>query len=186
MAITAVVGIVTAFLTAVYQTVSGGKIRHETDGIFVAGIWNFTPLQNADGGHAQIVYLRVQAQALVRFFLQLVVVDMGIARVPVLRRQIHPALQQKFCLHRAPGGYGHDLVQGFVLGTALNQDIGGTPRQIEAKFAAAVKKWDSRSHLHNTVGRMHGTSGAVQNMHLGSDRGARNGIAYYTFQSSHY
>ena len=91
-----VFAVVTIFFADVEYVMCGGKFVHHADGIFVAGVGELSSVEDAYDGDVVAFHATVNGQSVVGAGFFFVVVDVRVARVPVVFLRDIPAVEGDF------------------------------------------------------------------------------------------
>ena len=144
-------GVVAVFLAALDVVVGRGELVEEAGRVLVGGVLKLPALEDADGGHPQVLDAGIEGKPVVGALLLLVVVDVGIAGVPSLLAEGVPPFQfQVYGNGSLEGGVYCDL-SGDVLGAALGDDLRLAATDIEVEGAVGVEEGGAGADLEQGV-----------------------------------
>ena len=107
-----VLAVVAVLFADVQDVMRSGELVHHTDGVFVAGVRKLSSVQNADYGYVVAFHAAVDGQPVVGARFLLVVVNMGVARIPVVFLRYVPSVERDFDVSAAVFGHVHHRPQG--------------------------------------------------------------------------
>ena len=133
-------GVVAILFAAIDKMVCGRIVCHESEWIFITGIRQFTSLQNADDGYAEIVNLWIELQPIIGLSLLIIVVQVRVPRIPTLRWEVCPSFEMQLDLNCPFCGHRNNFPKGFVFRATLNDNICRTAGHVHGKLTRTVEK----------------------------------------------
>ena len=118
----------------------------------------------------------VEPEALVGPLLLLVVVEVRIAGMPALERELVPALHPDVGGHHAARRDVQVQRGGGVLGAALGHDPRGAPGRFNLEGAVGVEERRAGADLQDSVRRMYGLAGGDEDLYTRRDRLPGRGV----------
>ena len=170
------VGVVAVLLAALDVVVCGGELGKEARSVLVARVLEVPALEDADGRHAEVLDAGVEPEALVWPLLLLVVVEVRIAGMPALERELVPALHPDVGGHHAARRDVQVQRGGGVLGAALGHDPRSAPRGVNLESTVRVEEGRARADLQDRVGWMYGLAGGDEDLDTRRDRLPGRGV----------
>ena len=146
-----VVAIVAVFLADVEHVVRGFEFVHDPDGVFVGGVGQLATVEHAYAGDVVAFDAAVDTQATVGLGFFFVVVDVGVARIPVLLLRAVPAFERDFDVDVA----------------VLGQYVGAPARTTDLELAVAEEERRARAALQQRVARLGEVAHGVEDMNFG-------------------
>ena len=108
--------------------------------------------------------------------LLLVVVEVRIAGMPALERELVPALHPDVGGHHAARRDVQVQRSGGIFGAALGHDPRGAPGRFNLEGAVGVEERRARADLQDSVRRMYGLAGGDEDLYTRRDRLAGRGV----------
>ena len=159
--------IVTGLLAAIHDVMRAGKISQQTHGISVYRIGQRLSLEDADDRHVKVMDAGIKSQSVVGSIFVLVVVNMGVARVPPQVGQIGPAAQVNHRVGRRSHAHTNGTLVWLVLSAALNEHGRETAGHFHQEFTIGIEARQARADLANRLGGECWSSTFVEYVHLG-------------------
>ena len=153
--------------------------------VLVAGVGKLSPGEDADDRDREVGDMRIEPAPLVGPGLVLVVVDMGVAGMPALRRQIDPAFERQLHLQRAGARYLDRPQQGPILGAPLDNHVGRPTEEVEREGAVAIEERRPTADLEERIRWRPELSGALEDMDSGLQCGPGPGVVNVAAQRRH-
>ena len=177
--------VVAVLFADVEDVMRGGELVHHTDGIFVAGVRKLSSVQNADDGHVVPFDAAVDRQPVVWARFLFVVVNMGIARIPVVFLWEIPSVQYNLDVPGAVFGHVHHRPQGLVFRSALHQNVGAPAAGANLEGSVAEEERRAGAPLEHGLTWMCKTSVRRHDVNLGVDLFTGRAVDNMPSQNAH-
>ena len=146
-----VFAVVSIFFADVEYMMCGGEFVHNANGIFVAGVGELASVEYADDGDVVTFDRAIDGESVIWAQFFFVVMDVGVAGIPVLFLRVIPAFEGDFNIFGAFFRYVDYYTCGFVFGAAFYKDIGATAGSFDFKFTVAEKERSARAVFEHGV-----------------------------------
>ena len=180
-----VFAVVAVFFADVEYVMCGGKFVHHADGIFVAGVGELSSVEDAYDGDVVAFHATVNGESVVGTGFVFVVVDVRVARIPVVFLWDIPAVEGDFDVFDAVFRHFDYGADGFVFRAAFDQYVGTPARGLHFKFAIAEEEGRAGSAFEHGVVRVAKTAVGGQDVYFGVDWFACRAVDNMSVQGAH-
>ena len=177
--------VVAVFFADVEYVMCGGKFVHHADGIFVAGVGELSSVEDAYDGDVVAFHATVNGESVVGAGFFFVIVDVCVARIPVVFLRDIPAVEGDFDVFDAVFRHFDYGADGFVFCTAFDQYVGAPARGLNFKFAIAEEEGRAGSAFEHGVVRVTKTAVGGQDVYFGVDVFACGAVDNMSVQGAH-
>ena len=180
-----VFAVVAVFFADVEYVMCGGKFVHHADGIFVAGVGELSSVEDAYDGDVVAFHATVDGQTVVGAGFFFVVVDVRVARIPVVFLRVIPAVEGNFDVFDAVFRHFDYGADGLVFRAAFDQYVGASARGLNFKFAIAEEEGRAGSAFEHGFARVTKTAVGGQDVYFGVDVFAGRAVDNMSVQGAH-